>query len=509
MVSNQRRRVLLISADGMRPDLFDPALMPVCAELVARGTRLIDYHASYPTHSRVNITTISTGCLPGKHGFAANVFRVDGSTEDGVIDTGDFNHICQLDRATGGNAIQVPTLPTLLAQHGRKAQIVATSSDAAGLIWNRFSPEQVFDLNTSVDRPEIRTVREKLGPLPSESLPNRIPHIEYTARALSEHYLDDDEVDFFGVWLSEPDHTLHHFGVGSPEVREALQAVDRSVAEILDGLDRRGIRDQFDVFLISDHGHSTVERHRTLGEFIEPLIAERFPNLRGLTTASDFIYSAPGQPAPKPSDLEPLVAWLQDQSWCGGVLGGSPGLAGLPGVLPLSAVWGGIQSNRAPLLAITPTWSHSSNQFGKPGMIAALTEQVALRATHGSASPYELHAFAALCGSSFGSGSRSLSPAGAQDLAPTICQILGVPVPEWMDGRVLQEALAGSTSSTPPSDVQVISPELSRSPDYRPALIMRTSGNSRYLHSAVNARSSVRSSESPVVENRRATQKAG
>jgi hypothetical protein len=507
--SKQRRRVLLISADGMRPDLFDPTLMPVCAELVARGTRLIDYHASYPTHSRVNITTISTGCLPGKHGFAANVFRVDGSTEDGIIDTGDFDHICQLDEATGGSAIQVPTLPELLGRHGRKAQVVATSSDAAGLIWNRFNPNQVFDLNTSVERPEISAVRNKLGPVPAESLPNRIPHIEYTARAMSEHYLDDDEVDFFAVWLSEPDHTLHHFGVGSPEVCEALQAVDRSVAEILDGLDRRGIRDQFDVFLISDHGHSTVERHRTLGEFIEPVIAERFPDLMGLTTASDFIYPASGRSAPRVRDMEPLVAWLQDQPWCGGILGGSPELAGIPGVLPLSAVWGDIQSNRAPLLAITPTWSHSSNQFGKSGMIAALTEQVALRATHGSASPYELHAFAALSGASFGSGSRSLSPAGAQDMAPTICQILGVEIPGWMDGRVLTETLAGSSSSFPPSDVQVLSPEHSRAPDYRPALIMRTSGRSCYLHSVVNARSSVRTSDPQVVRNRRVTQKAG
>ena len=509
MKTDQRRRVLLISADGMRPDLFDPALMPVCGELVARGTRLIDYHASYPTHSRVNITTISTGCLPGKHGFAANIFRVDGATEDGVIDTGDFGHISQLDQHTRGNAIQVPTLPELLKMNGRKAQVVATSSDAAGLIWNRFHPDQVFDLNESVDRPAIRAVREKLGPVPSETLPNRIPHIEYTARALSEHYLDDDEVDFFAVWLSEPDHTLHHFGVGSPEVREALQAVDRSVAEILDGLDRRGIRDQFDIFLISDHGHSTVERHRTLGEFIEPMIADRVPNLRGLATASDFIYPAPGQLAPAAEDLAPLVSWMQDQPWCGAVFGGSSALSNLPGVLPLRAIWGNHEGDRAPLLAVTPTWSHSSNQFGKPGTIAALTEQVALRATHGSASPYELHAFATLSGTSFQAGVRSLSPAGAQDLAPTICQILGVPIPQWMDGRVLGESFAGSKTVSPSGGVEVLAPDQSKSSDYRPALIMRTSGNSRYLHSAVNARSSVAISDSVKSSDRRVKQKAG
>jgi hypothetical protein len=491
--SSQRRRVLLISADGMRPDLFDPTLMPVCADLVASGTRLIDYHASYPTHSRVNITTISTGCLPGKHGFAANVFRVDGTTEDGVIDTGDFGHISQLDAATGNRAIQVPTLPELLFRHSVKSQVVATSSDAAGLIWNRFDPEAVFDLNTSVERPGIAAVRDKLGPVPPESMSNRIPHIAYTARALSEHYLDDDDTDFYAVWLSEPDHSLHHFGIGSPEVADALRAVDGAVAEILDGLERRGIRDQFDIFLISDHGHSSIDRHRTLGEFIEREIRDRFPGLRGLTTASDFIYAPSESPTPSATEIAPLVAWLQEQSWCGAVFGGTNELAHLPGVLPLSAIWGGIESQRAPLLAVTPTWSHASNRFGKPGMIAGLTEQVALRSTHGSASPYELHAFAALSGSSFQSETRSLIPSGAQDLAPTICTILGIPVSDWMDGRVLTEAFA-TGKSTPESTVRVVAPDQSQSAEYRPALIMRTAGRSQYLHSAVNARSSVRSS---------------
>ena len=31
------RRILIIGADGLRPDLLDPALMPVVAKLAAEG----------------------------------------------------------------------------------------------------------------------------------------------------------------------------------------------------------------------------------------------------------------------------------------------------------------------------------------------------------------------------------------------------------------------------------------------------------------------------------------
>lgn len=494
------RRVLLISADGMRPDLFDETLMPNCAALMRDGIHLPDYHAAYPTHSRVNITTISTGCLPGKHGLVANVFRVDGATEDGIIDTGEFDHICHLDQFSCNAAIRVPTLPELLARYGKKSQIVATSSDAAGLIWNRRSPEAVFDLNQKVRRPGIEAVRRKLGPVPPESHPNRIPHIYYTARAVSEHYLDDKELDFIGVWLSEPDHSLHHYGVGSPHVRAALAAVDASVGEIIDGLNRRGIRDDFDIFLISDHGHSTVTAHRSLEEHLDRALRDRFPHLPALKTASDFAYVEPDQPEPEADALASLVEWIQDQPWCGGVLGGTSAVAALPGVLPLVEMWGGNGGDRAPLFAVTPSWSHASNTFGMPGMIDGLTEQNALRATHGSASPYELHAFAVINGESFRAGERSALPAGAQDLTPTICHLLGVDQREWFDGRVLTETLSGASGGPSRSEVRIVAPAVFRSAEYRPALIMREVDRSRYVHSAVNARSPMRDRDAILAE---------
>jgi arylsulfatase A-like enzyme len=44
-------------------------------------------------------------------------------------------------------------------------------------------------------------------------------------------------------------------------------------------------------------------------------------------------------------------------------------------------------------------------------------------------------------GPSFASGLHSELPSGNIDIAPTVLELLGIPLPEHFDGRVLHEAL--------------------------------------------------------------------
>ena len=45
MSQTASRRVLIIGADGLRPDLLDPVLMPVVSQLAATGVRSAEHHA--------------------------------------------------------------------------------------------------------------------------------------------------------------------------------------------------------------------------------------------------------------------------------------------------------------------------------------------------------------------------------------------------------------------------------------------------------------------------------
>ena len=54
-------------------------------------------------------------------------------------------------------------------------------------------------------------------------------------------------------------------------------------------------------------------------------------------------------------------------------------------------------------------------------------------------------------GSHFKARVRSPIPSGIVDIAPTILNALGIPRPETMTGRVLEEAIALSTASVNPT----------------------------------------------------------
>jgi arylsulfatase A-like enzyme len=479
------RRVLIAGADGLRPDQFDAGLMPTFARLAREGTRITDYHGVYPTHTRVNISTLATGCSPGRHGIVANVMRAEGVTEDGVVNTGDYRHLQALDRATGGRALMVPTLGDIVQERGKRLAIAAAATSGAGILWNRNHPYRVVNSLSTYGRADLYSLRDKLGEPPESTWPRTLDHVDYAARAVTDIFLDDDEIEVIVFWVAEPDSSLHYYGLGSPESHDAMRAVDHALAMILDAMDRRGIRDQFNVLLLSDHGHSTVRARRSLAEHLDRA-ARDLGGLPPLLTASDFVYADPAGPAPSRDEIARLIAWLQEQPWTGAVFASSAEHSGLPGVLPLASVWGELGHDRAPLLAVTPAWSGAENENGVPGTVAALTEQGALRSTHGAASPYDLHAFAALHGPDIVSGSVSDIPAGAIDVVPTILALLGLPAPDWVDGRVLWEAFQRREGESPEQRLTTIEPRTPHETGFTPRAILHQAGRQRYLHAVEN-----------------------
>jgi hypothetical protein len=483
---SSERRVLIVGTDGLRPDLFDPELMPTYAKLMTQGTRIEEHHAVYPTHTRVNMSSLTSGCVPGQHGVVANVMRVPGATENSIIDTSNFHHIGTLDRATMGPTIQAPCLGELLDAHDARVAVAATSTPGAGILWCRNHPYRMVNTNTAYDRADLYSLRDKLGSLPPDGMDHRLERQHYAARAVTDIFLDDPECRLIVLWLNEPDTSLHYFGLGSSETHEAMRSCDAALAHVLDGMDRRGIRDQFDILLISDHGHSTVKHHRSLAEYIDRAGLALNSKLE-LTTASDFVYAgAANGSQPTASELEPLVRWFQEQPWAGAIFGGTPEIASLPGVLPISAVWNGHLTTRAPLLAVSPAWTDEVNDLGVPGTVAALTEHVALRSTHGSVSPYDLHALAIAVGPSFREGTVSNMPTGAIDIAPTVLTLLGLNPPGHMDGRVIWEAMRAPQGDVPDAEMETITPETAHGDGFEPSLILHRVGTTSYVHQATN-----------------------
>lgn len=480
-----QRRVLIIGADGLRPDLFERTTMPHVAALADSGTRFADHHAAYPSHTRVNMSSLASGTSPGRHGIVANTMLVPGATPDHVIDTSNYQHLDALDDFSGGQALFVPALGDLLARQGERVAVAGTGSSGSNLLWTRNDRGRIINTNSAYGLADLYDLREKLGEIPELGWP-QVERLRYTTRAVTDVFLGDPRNRVIVVWFSEPDASLHRFGLGSPETIAAMRGVDECVGEMVAALERSGVRDQFDIFFISDHGHSTVQVHNTLREYLLQAAVDLGERLPPLATASDYIYAQPGTTEPDAPQLAPLVDWLYAQPWCDVVFSGQPGHEALPGVLPLAALWNGTTNDRRPLLAVSPRWTDSANEFGVPGTVAALTTQAALKSSHGSVSPYDMHALMIASGPSFREGIVSHLPTGATDLAPTVLTLLGLAVPEPVDGRVLWEALRSDDGDAPKAEDQILEPLIDIRRDTPPRVRLHHVGASSYVHGSVH-----------------------
>ncbi len=478
-----QRRILIIGADGLRPDLLDPQLMPTVAQLATGGVRCRDHHAAYPTHTRVNISTLASGSTPGRHGIVANTMMVPNATDDHIIDTSNYQHINALEATTTG-ALFVPTLGDQLAARGERLAVAATSSAGAGMLWTHRHLTRMVNANSAYGIADLYDLREKLGEVPERESGAQIARQQYATDAVIRLYLDDPQNRVIVLWFNEPDSSQHYFGLGSPEAKASLRAVDGCVATLLDALNTRGLRDQFDIFFVSDHGHSTVRAHNTLRSYLADAFAAIGYSLP-LTTASDYIYVQPGAQPPDPAQLAPLVEWLVAQPWAGVVLAGDPALEQLPGLIPLSTIWNGQQNERMPLLAVSPRWSHATNEHGVPGEVMSLTTQAALRSSHGSASPFDLHALLIGNGPSFQRGLNSEIPTGAIDLLPTIAILLDLETAPTVDGRVLWEIFAQPAGEPGAVQRSVVEPQVAPRNGNAAQLLFHQVGQTRYLHGAL------------------------
>jgi arylsulfatase A-like enzyme len=92
-----------------------------------------------------------------------------------------------------------------------------------------------------------------------------------------EHHATREFIDRFArhrprfsmLTLNTPDKFAHRWGTDSPEFRAALLDVDVAVAQAELAAARGGWRDELAIWVISDHGHAPVQYHDDLHGFLE------------------------------------------------------------------------------------------------------------------------------------------------------------------------------------------------------------------------------------------------
>ena len=442
-----RRLVLVLVVDGLRPDSITAEDTPTLFRLRAEGVDLVNSHAVFPTVTRVNAAAIATGTQPGTNGLVGNQMFVPAVDDRRAFDTGDHRNLLALDRATGGRVLQAPTLAERLHARGLRLAGVSSGSTGSAFLLNPRSVAGVGALvngylepgrTVAYPAPVSEALLARFGPAPAKAPGGARfdASVNWTQRVLREYVLPELAPDVVINWLTEPDHSQHHVGVGSPAAREALRNDDREIAQVLAGLDAA----LTSVLVVSDHGFTT----NTAGVDVAGALIEA--KLKAARDSTDVILASSGQAVAlhveghDAARIARLARFVQAQDW-GGVLFSAQTV---DGAFPLELI-NVANRDRGPDLLFTFPWTSRRSAFGVPGTDLANVSAGGSPyvSDHGSMSPWNVRNTFLAWGAGVKKGVTARAPAGNVDVTPTVLALLGLEGEAGLDGRVVAEALQG------------------------------------------------------------------
>jgi len=453
-----KRFVVVFVVDGLRPDAITAEDTPTLMRLRAEGVDFTNSHAVFPTVTRVNAAAIATGTQPGTNGIVGNRMYVPAVDRHRAFDTGNFRNLLRLDEVSGGRLVLTRTLAERLHAHGLSMAGVSSGSTGSAFLLNPRAPSGVgtlvngyFDPGKTVAYPPdlSAAILAKFGPAPVKKSAGRYDEVvAWTQRVLREYVLPEVGPAVVINWLTEPDHSQHDAGVGSPSAREALRHDDREIARVLTTLDELGLTASTDVFVISDHGFST----NTAGVDVARALIDA--GLKASPDSGDVVLASSGQAVGlhvaghDAERMASIARFLQSRDW-GGVVFTAGRAAGEPrgvveGTFSLELIHAA-NDERGPDLLFTFPWTSEPTSFGVRGTdLANVSGGAKLYASdHGSMSPWNVRNTFLAWGVDFKKRTIVRVPVGNVDVTPTILALLGIAEHDGLDGRVLAEALEG------------------------------------------------------------------
>jgi len=207
------------------------------------------------------------------------------------------------------------------------------------------------------------------------------------------------------AWFHGADHAGHLYGPDAPEVAQSLRAQDAALAELLAGIERHGALATTTLLLVSDHGMDRVEKRVDLAAGL------RRAGIRARVFGGGGFASVvtPGGPAVEAKAVLAarglgLEAWRRGEA-------------------PAELRLGNPRSGDVVALAPPGTAIGGGRLRGVHGYRPEQPRMAALFAAVGGAVPAGL----------------ALGDVRGIDVAPTVLLLLGVPIPEWMEGRPIPE----------------------------------------------------------------------
>lgn len=263
--------VILVSIDGFPAYLWhDPTLMvPNLRKLAADGASAKALTVSNPSITWINHTTLVTGVEPRKHGVLFNGLLVRKDGVPPVIEQW----------ADKSRMVFVPTLYDVAHQAG----LTTAESDWVAIT----NPGTINWSFAELPKPDDSVVKEMIaaGVATEEEIgwmqmgPNRkgVPFLDSMWTRAAIHMFETHRPNLLLYHTLNTDYTHHMHGPRSGPGFTALELADRLLGDLIDAVDRSGLREKTTIVVATDHGFKKVTK------FIQPNVALKKAGLaRGL-----------------------------------------------------------------------------------------------------------------------------------------------------------------------------------------------------------------------------------
>jgi arylsulfatase A-like enzyme len=301
VLREQQSRVIICVWDGLRADALDAGLTPNLAALRSRGVVFSDHHATYPTVTMMNAASLATGAYPDRTAYFGNTMWLP--TASGVdragnplpfhapVFTEDYWVLQGLNDSTRG-LLATETLFSAAKKAGLRTATVGKSGPAlmqdlskADLILDErvvwpvsFAQElksrgfalpatapKVVDIELRPDNGDPtaagprKTFADGVTSDPSDA--SGTPYLatnRYLLDVFTDGVLELHAPAISVLWLRNPDSTQHVYGPGTKNSKDALASQDALLGRLLERLEALDLLQHTDLFIVSDHGHSSV-----------------------------------------------------------------------------------------------------------------------------------------------------------------------------------------------------------------------------------------------------------
>lgn len=444
--AGKAKHVIVIVWDAMRPDFVTGENAPTLARLVRGGVWFQNHHCVYLSSTEVNGTAIATGAYPEHDGIIANREFRPGIEPSKSVHTETVSFIRKGDELSHHHYVRVPTTAEILQTKGMRT-LIAGAKGVALLHDRSLRPESATSIDLFAGQSVPPGIAETLvrihGPFPKSEFSEPEPtRNDWTTDALIDPLWNDGVPAFTLLWMNEPDASQHEYGPGSGKALAAIKNADDNLAKILRALEAKGLMDQTDILIVSDHGCSTISSLVDVTESLNAAGFKAFRTFNGPTSKGDILAVSNGGSVlfyitgHDETVARRLVEFLQGWSFTGVIFSSRP----MDGAFSLHQAR--IASPDAPDVVVSMRWKADKSENGTRGtLVSDLYDYGPGQGMHVSLSPYDMHNTLVGFGPDFRAGVVDDLPTGNVDVAPTVLWLLGVKPPKTMDGRVLAEAL--------------------------------------------------------------------